>query len=97
MSTIAQILQKIATAKKGRDVRGAIHDGISQCYNDINNPTLRTEALETAIQNKIDAGQMAVLTIGDGTITREKLDPTMTLGMVATVDEETETLILEQS
>ena len=97
MSTIAQNLQKIANAKKGREVRGAIHDSISQCYNDVNNPTLRTEALETAIQNKIDAGQMAVLTIGDGTITREKLDPTMTLGMVATVDEETETLILAQS
>ena len=97
MSTIAQNLQKIANAKKGREVRGAIHDSISQCYSDVSNPTLRTEALETAIQNKIDAGQMAVLTIGDGTITREKLDPTMTLGMVATVDEETETLILEQS
>ena len=95
MSTIAQILQKIATAKKGRDVRGAIHDGISQCYNDVNNPTLKTAAIEAAIQNKIDAGQMAALTIGDGTITRAKLDPEMSLGMAASVDDETLILTMQ--
>ena len=95
MSTIAQNLQKIANAKKGREVRGAIHDGISQCYNDVNNPTLKTAALEAAIQNKIDAGQMAALTIGDGTITRQKLDPEMSLGMAASVEEETLVLTMQ--
>lgn len=97
MSAIATYLNYIASKDYAKDVRTAIVNAISQCYSDVSNPTLQTAALETAIQNKINAGQMAALTIGDGTITRAKLDPTMTLGMVATVDEETETLILAQS
>ena len=39
----------------------------------IANPTLQTEALEAALQNKIDEGEMAALTIGDHTITAAKL------------------------
>lgn len=97
MSAIATYLNYITSKDYAKDVRTAIVNAISQCYSDVSNPTLQTAALETAIQNKIDAGQMAALTIGDGTITRAKLDPTMTLGMIATVDEETETLILAQS
>lgn len=97
MSSISTYLGYIQTKKWASEVRTAIVNAISQCYSDVSNPTLQTAALETAIQNKINAGQMAALTIGDGTITRAKLDPNMTLGMVATVDEETETLILAQS
>ena len=62
------------------DVRDGIGDSIQklseaieQCYSDVSNPTLQTEALEAALQNKIDEGEMAALTIGDGTITAAKL------------------------
>ena len=62
------------------DVRDGIADSIQklseaieQCYSDVSNPTLQTEALEAALQNKIDEGEMAALTIGDHTITAAKL------------------------
>ena len=62
------------------DVRDGIGDSIQklseaieQCYSDVSNPTLQTEALEAALQNKIDEGEMAALTIGDHTITAVKL------------------------
>ena len=67
------------------EVRESIAHGIEQCYSDVSNPTLQTDALEAALQTKIDEGEMAALTIGDGTITtakiangaitQEKLDP----------------------
>lgn len=94
MSDISEYLRQIEEAEYGEDVRDSIHDAIEQCYSDVSNPTLQTDALEDAIQAKIDAGEMAALTIGDGTITRAKLDPSVTLGMTAIVDEDTETLIL---
>lgn len=50
-----------------------LSEAIEQCYSDVSNPTLQTEALEAALQNKIDEGEMAALTIGDHTITAEKL------------------------
>ena len=73
-SSIQQFLNKILSSRYGKDVRQAIHDGIKQCYNDVNNPDLNTEAFETAVQNKIDDGSLALLTIPDGSITKEKLD-----------------------
>lgn len=73
MSAISDLLNNIKNAIYGEDVRDSIHDAIAQCYSDVTNPTLQTEALEAAIQEKIDAGEMATLTIGDGTITAEKL------------------------
>ena len=73
-SSIEQNLNKILLSRYGKDVRQAIHDGIEQCYNDVNNPDLNTEAFETAVQNKIDDGSLALLTIPDGSITKEKLD-----------------------
>lgn len=73
-SKIEQFLNKILSSRFGKDVRQAIHDGIEQCYNDVNNPDLNTEAFETAVQNKIDDGSLALLTIPDGSITKEKLD-----------------------
>lgn len=73
MSAISQDLAKIQSAIYGEEVRGAIYDAISQCYNDVSNPTLQTEAIEAAIQVKIDEGEMAALTIADGTITGAKL------------------------
>lgn len=73
MSRISPYLQKILNERWARNVRQAIHDAISQCYNDVNAPALQTEAMEAAVQAKIDAGEMAALTIADGTITGAKL------------------------
>ena len=73
MSAISEDLAKIQSAIYGEEVRGAIYDAISQCYSDVSNPTLQTEAIEAAIQEKIDEGEMAALTIADGTITGAKL------------------------
>lgn len=77
-SSIQQFLNKILSSRYGKDVRQAIHDGIEQCYEDVNNPDLNTEAFETAVQNKIDDGSLALLTIPDGSITKEKLDQDIT-------------------
>lgn len=97
MSAIDQFLRNILSARKGRDVRGSIHDAIQQCYSDVSNPTLQTEALETAIQNKIDSGEMSNLVlennavttakIANGAVTREKLDPNITFDADPTLDE----------
>lgn len=94
MSTISTILTRLRSAIWAIDVRDDIADAIEQCYSDVSNPTLQTEALEAAIQEKIDQGEMAALTIADGSITRAKLDPNISFDtMTATV--ESETLILE--
>lgn len=73
MSAISNFLTFLRSAIYAIDVRDGIADAIEQCYNDVNNPTLKTEALEAALQTKIDEGEMAALTIGDHTITAEKL------------------------
>ena len=73
MSAISNFLTFLRSAIYAIDVRDGIADAIEQCYNDVNNPTLKTEALEAALQTKIDEGEMAALTIGDGTITAAKL------------------------
>lgn len=97
MSSIATYLNQILRSIYGKDVRQAIHDAISECYNDVNAPALQTEAMEAAVQAKIDAGEMAALTIGDGTITtakiadgavtQEKLDPNISFEADAVLDE----------
>lgn len=74
-STIAQYLNKILEAVYGKDVRQAIHDSIKQCYSDVSNPTLNLEALQDIVQQKIDSGELANLTIGDGVVTTKKLAP----------------------
>ena len=74
-SVIAQHLNKILEAVYGKDVRQAIHDSIKQCYSDVSNPTLNLEALQDIVQQKIDSGELANLTIGDGVVTTEKLAP----------------------
>ena len=73
MSAISTILTRLRAAIWAIDVRDDIANAIEQCYSDVSNPTLRTEALEAALQNKIDQGKMAALTIGDHTITAAKL------------------------
>ena len=73
MSAISTILARLRAAIWAIDVRDDIANAIEQCYSDVSNPTLKTEALEAALQTKIDAGEMAALTIGDHTITAAKL------------------------
>lgn len=73
MSSIATLLNQILRSVYGKDVRQAIHDAISQCYDDVNAPALQTEAMQAAVQAKIDAGEMAALTIADGSLTGAKL------------------------
>lgn len=73
-SNIEQNLNKILSSRYGKDVRQAIHDGIKQCYEDVTSPELNIDAFETAVQNKIDSGELATMTIPDGSITVKKLD-----------------------
>lgn len=73
MSSITTYLNQILRSVYGKDVRQAIHDAISQCYDDVNAPALQTEAMQAAVQAKIDAGEMAALTIADGSLTGAKL------------------------
>ena len=84
MSAISTYLHQIITAIWAKDVRQAIHDAISQCYDDVNAPALQTEAMQAAVQAKIDAGEMAALTIADGSLTGAKLaDGTISTGKIA--------------
>lgn len=86
MANIQEILTKILSSKYGKDMRQAIHDGIEQCYDDVTNPDLNVDAFEKAIQNKIDSGELATMTIPDGSITKEKLDS----GVSETIEQNTE-------
>ena len=81
-SNIQQFLNKILSSRYGKDVRQAIHDSIEQCYDDVTNPDLNTEAFETAVQNKIDSGALALMTIPDGSITKEKLGEDLKSGLL---------------
>lgn len=73
MSAISTYLEYIRTKIYAKDVRTAIVNAISQCYDDVNKPALQTEAMRAAVQAKIDSGQMAALTIADGSLTGAKL------------------------
>ena len=96
MSAISTILARLRAAIWAIDVRDDIANAIEQCYSDVSNPTLKTEALEAALQNKIDQGKMAALTIGDGTLTgakladgtipKAKLDPSITFDADSALD-----------
>lgn len=72
-SAISQYLKKILAEVYGKDVRQSIHDAIHQCYEDVNSPELNIEAFETAVQNKIDSGELATMTLGDKSVTSEKI------------------------
>lgn len=74
MAGIDQLLTQILNTKLGKDMRQAIHDSIAQCYDDVTSPELNVKAFEQAVQNKIDSGELATMTIPDGSITVEKLD-----------------------
>ena len=73
MATIQDYLNNILKAVYGKDVRQSIHDAIKQCYEDVTSPELNIEAFETAVQNKIDSGELAAMTLADKSVTSEKL------------------------
>ena len=84
-STIAQCLNEILKAVYGKDVRKAIYDSISQCYKDVNDPSLNDDAILDALQKKIDDGELAALSIADNSITEEKYkDKSVTEAKLAT-------------
>lgn len=74
-SLIAQYLNKILEAVYGKDVRQSIHNAIEQCYKDVNSPILNITAMKAAIQEKIDDGTIPNMTLADGSVTEEKMDP----------------------
>lgn len=72
-SNIEQLLKQILGTKLGKDMRQAIHDSIKQCYDDVTSPELNIDAFETAVQNKIDSGELAAMTLADKSVTSKKL------------------------
>lgn len=85
MSKIESYLKQILSAVYGKDVRQSIYNAIAQCYDDVSNPTLSTEALKTTIEIRIqellDDGSLANMTIADGSITAEKLADDIVFGV----------------
>ena len=73
MSAISTYLEYIRSKIYAKDVRTAIVNAISQCYDDVNRPALQTEAMQAAVQAKIDSGEMASIAIADGSLTGAKL------------------------
>lgn len=56
MSAISTYLEYIRSKIYAKDVRTAIVNAISQCYNDVNSPALLTDGIYTIIQNFINDG-----------------------------------------
>lgn len=83
MSAIDTYLNYIASKVYARDVRTAIVNAIRQCYNDVNNPTLLTDGIDTIIQNYINNGR-----IGNAMLTATDFltEPTRNLFDFGTVD-----------
>ena len=81
MSKISEALEAIMDPANiyGKDIRKAIHDGIEVCYDDVTSPALNSEAFKAAVQSKIDDGSIAAMTIGEKSLTGDKLaDETIT-------------------
>ena len=65
MASMDELLQKIASAAYGREVRSSIHDGLKMCYNDgqtAKNSAATAQAESKAfidgVQEKIDKGEL---------------------------------------
>lgn len=65
MSAIDTYLNYIATKIWARDVRTAIVNAIQQCYNDVNNPTLLTEGIESILEDMVDNGRISLAIMDD--------------------------------
>jgi len=73
MPTISQLLQYILSKRYGEEVRGAIHDAIEKCYQDVNSVTLREDAFQAALQAAIDHGDIPGMVIADNSISGAKI------------------------
>ena len=73
MSSISKYLSQILGAVYGRDMKQAIHDAISQCYDDVNSPDLNSDAFKKALCEVIDNGILTALDVADSSISTEKL------------------------
>lgn len=73
MPTISQLLQYILSKRYGEEVRGAIHDAIEKCYQDVNSATLREDAFQAALQAAIDHGDIPGMVIADNSISGAKI------------------------
>lgn len=83
MSDISRDLENIESARYGKDARQSIHDGIEQCHNDVNNPNLTTEALQRAVQKKIDDHTIQNIGLENGSVTQDKLSPAFSAQLAA--------------
>lgn len=63
MSAISNFITAIRTAVYGEQVRGAIADAIEQCYSDVTNPSLQTEAFQTALDAAYAGGILDIQTV----------------------------------
>lgn len=84
MPTISQLLQYILSKRYGEEVRGAIHDAIEKCYQDVNSATLREDAFRAALQAAIDHGDIPGMVIADNSVPGTKIqDGTLPLSKLA--------------
>ena len=84
MATISQLLQYILSKRYGEEVRGAIHDAIEKCYQDVNSATLREDAFQAALQAAIDHGDIPGMVIADNSVPGTKIqDGTLPLSKLA--------------
>lgn len=65
MSAISTYLEYIRSKIYAKDVRTAIVNAISQCYNDVNNPTLLTDGIESILEDMIDNGRISLAIMDD--------------------------------
>lgn len=56
MSAISNFINTIRNAVYGEQVRGAIVDAITQCYDDVNSPSLNTTAFATVVAEAYENG-----------------------------------------
>lgn len=73
-SAILGFINQIRTAVYGEQVRGAIVSALEACYSDVNNPSLQTEAFETALNEAYAGGILDIQTVTTiAAMTNEKI------------------------
>lgn len=63
MSAISGFINQILNAVYGEEVRSSIVGALEQCYSDVTNPDLNTEAFETALREIYDEGILDIQTV----------------------------------
>lgn len=74
MSAISGFINSIRTAVYGEQVRGAIVSALEACYSDVTNPSLQTEAFQTALNEAYAGGILDIQTVTSFTaMTNQKI------------------------